>query len=191
MLPKTEHRNRTEKGLIDYKSGLQFIKSQSQFLCLNFHLITKTFWICSEELLKNDSNFGSWRTPLGKILDPPLVRNCWCSSWLTRSNKCWELHPTKQLLSFIIMSKSCIEIGVYYICDSSGSRIFQTEGASIPEFVAKTYYLARFLCLQLHKNGRNRADRGRASCRQRPQIHWWYERIIIKVWFEIWWAKPG
>ena len=23
--------------------------------------------------LKNNSNFGSWRTPLGKILDPPLV----------------------------------------------------------------------------------------------------------------------
>ena len=23
--------------------------------------------------LKNSSNFGSWRTPLGKILDPPLV----------------------------------------------------------------------------------------------------------------------
>ena len=22
--------------------------------------------------LKNNSNFGSWRTPLGKILDPPL-----------------------------------------------------------------------------------------------------------------------
>ena len=23
--------------------------------------------------LKNNSNFGSWRTPLGKILDPPLL----------------------------------------------------------------------------------------------------------------------
>ena len=23
--------------------------------------------------LKNNSTFGSWRTPLGKILDPPLV----------------------------------------------------------------------------------------------------------------------
>ena len=23
--------------------------------------------------LKNNRNFGSWRTPLGKILDPPLV----------------------------------------------------------------------------------------------------------------------
>ena len=23
--------------------------------------------------LKNNSNFGSWRTPLGKILDPPLI----------------------------------------------------------------------------------------------------------------------
>ena len=25
--------------------------------------------------LKNNSNFGSWRTPLGKILDPPLDRD--------------------------------------------------------------------------------------------------------------------
>ena len=25
--------------------------------------------------LKNNSNFGSWRTPLGKILDPPLDRS--------------------------------------------------------------------------------------------------------------------
>ena len=24
------------------------------------------------KILKNNSNFGSWRTPLGKILDPPL-----------------------------------------------------------------------------------------------------------------------
>ena len=27
----------------------------------------------SAKKLKNNSNFGSWRTPLGKILDPPLI----------------------------------------------------------------------------------------------------------------------
>ena len=28
------------------------------------------------KILKNNGNFGSWRTPLGKILDPPLVLQC-------------------------------------------------------------------------------------------------------------------
>ena len=34
--------------------------------------------------LKNNSNFGSWRTPLGKILDPPLVVDC----FNTQRSKC-------------------------------------------------------------------------------------------------------
>ena len=35
--------------------------------------------------LKNNSNFGSWRTPLGKILDPPLMVNIFMLRLFTSS----------------------------------------------------------------------------------------------------------
>ena len=41
----------------------------------------------SGKKLKNNSTFGSWRTPLGKILDPPLSTNKYCSQHVSLSSQ--------------------------------------------------------------------------------------------------------
>ena len=45
------------------------------------------------KILKNNSNFGSWRTPLGKILDPPLT-----SIRVSRNVQSWQHWQFVQLL---------------------------------------------------------------------------------------------
>ena len=51
--------------------------------------------------LKNNSNFGSWRTPLGKILDPPLLavgKDTSCNQVSTSSNILMSTIKTSTLL---------------------------------------------------------------------------------------------
>ena len=44
--------------------------------------------------LKNNSNFGSWRTPLGKILDPPLeASTIFWPNFGKRPQTFWALNP--------------------------------------------------------------------------------------------------